>query len=763
MRFLNLPMVSVISLLAISAGNAAEPIAAFDISGNHRVETPTIMSYIDIKAGEMVNEAKIEELLKNLFATGLFADVSIEQVGNRLNIRVVENKIINRIALEGNEKLKDDAILTEIALRPREVYTPARVQEAAKKIRDMYRLSGRYGARVEPKIVEREQNRVDVVFEITEGKATQINKIIFVGNCSFSDSRLESVILTKESRWYRFMSSDDLYDPDRLSYDKELLRKYYYEQGYVDFKVTSTVAELDPDCQEFYITYTLSEGKRYQLGNVCLKVELCKADQQWLQSLVNLKTGDWFNSRDVERTIDKLNAAIGERGFAFVEIEPKLHRNPETCTVDVELVIKEGQHVYINRIDIFGNDRTDDDVIRREFRFAEGDPYNSIKLKRTEQRLRNLDYFKKVEIKQEKTAAKDKVDLKVEVEDKPTGSLQFVAGYSSSDGILGGVTMNERNLMGRGYDLYASAQVSQRSLDFNVGFNDPYFLNRPLLAGISVFHSARKFNTKDQDNVGYQQQKTGLTPTIGYDITEYLAQSWSYTIRRDLIDDISKRASPYLKEQRGTWYISSVGQNLFYDKRNSSVDPTQGYYFAFASELTGLGGNVHFFKNSARAGYYYPLDDEHRWVLMAKGSAGVMTGMSHKTRVVDRFELGGDSLRGFTDSGIGPRDKRTKDALGGLYYYKATFQLDFPVGLPKSYGVNGFAFSDAGSVWHSGDKKKPLYPILSEEQSIRLSIGIGVNWRSPFGLIGFNLAKPLIYKKHVDRVKEFSVNFGSSF
>lgn len=763
MRFLNLSVVSVISLLAISQGNAAEPIVAFDITGNHRVETPTILSYIDIKPGEVVNEGKIEDVLKNLFATGLFADVSIEQIGNRLNIRVVENKIINRLALEGNEKLKDEAILTEIGLRPREVYTPARVQDAAKKIRDMYRLSGRYGAKVEPKIVEREQNRVDVIFEITEGKATSINKIIFVGNCTFSDSRLESVILTKESRWYRFFSSDDLYDPDRLLYDKELLRKYYYEQGYVDFKVTSTVAELDPDCQEFYITYTMSEGQRYQLGDVRVKVELCKLQEQWLQSLITLQKGEWFNSRDVERNIDKLNLAIGEKGFAFVEIEPKLHRNPETCTVDVDLVIKEGRHVYINRIDIFGNDRTDDDVIRREFRLAEGDPYNSIKLKRSEQRIKNLDYFKKVEIKQEKTAAPDKIDLKVEVEDKPTGSLQFVAGYSSSDGILGGVTMNERNLMGKGYDVYGSAQVSQRSLDFNVGFSDPYFLNKPLQGGISAFHSSRKYNTKNQDNVGYQQMRTGITPTLGYDITEFLAQSWSYTIRQDVINDISRRASPYLKEQRGTWYVSSFGQNLFYDKRDSSIEPTQGYYFGLSNELAGLGGTVYFFKNSARGGYYYPIDEDRKWIVMVKGSAGVMTGIGHTTRVVDRFELGGDSLRGFADSGIGPRDKRTNDALGGLYYYKGTAELAFPLGVPKELGIWGVTFCDAGSVWHSGDKKKPFHPIVSQNQALRLSIGVGINWRSPFGLIGFNYAKPLIYKKHIDRKKEFSVNFGSTF
>jgi outer membrane protein insertion porin family len=741
----------------------AEPLSAIEIQGNNRVETPTVMSYIDMKPGEQIDEARIEDILKNLFATGLFADVLIEQQGSVLLIKVVENKIINRIAFEGNERLKDEMLTTEIGMRPREVYTPGRVQEAAQKIRDMYRLSGRYGAKVEPKIIEREQNRVDLIFEITEGQPTKINKIIFVGNNRFSASRLESVILTKETRWYRFFSSDDTYDKDRLAYDNELLRKFYYEQGYADFKVNSTVAELDPETQEFYITYTIDEGNRYQFGNVKLTVQLPKVQLQGLQDLISFEQGEYFNSKAVEKTIDRLNTAIGEQGYAFIEIEPKLKRNPELCTVDVDLIVKEGRHVYINRIEIFGNDRTDDDVIRRELRIAEGDPYNSVKIKRSEQKLQNLDYFKKVEIKQEPTAASDKINLKVDVEDKPTGSLMFSAGYSTTDGVLGSVTMNERNLAGKGYDLYASAQVSQRSRDFHLGFADPYFMNRPLTAGIDLFHSSRKYNTKGENQTGYQQTKTGATPSIGYEITEYLGQSWSYTIRKDNINDIRRNASIYLQKQRGKWTVSSVGHNLFYDKRDNALEPTEGYYAGLSDEIAGLGGNVKFFKNSLRAGAYYPLDDEHKWVLAAKTSAGAMSGMGKVTRVVDRFELGGESLRGFADSGIGPRDKRTKDALGGLLYYKATVELYVPLGLPKELGISGSIFSDMGSVWHSGNHKKKGHPILSNNQSLRLTAGAGITWRSPFGPIGVSLAKPLVYKKHVDRTEIFRVNFGTTF
>lgn len=743
--------------------SAKEVVRSIEVEGNRRVETPTIMSYIDVKPGEVVGKAKIEEILKNLFATGLFADVVIEQPGNHLLIKVVENKIINRIAFEGNDRLKDEVLHSEIGLRPREVYTPARAQEAAQKIRDMYRLSGRYGAKVDPKIVEREQGRVDLIFEITEGKPTSINKIIFVGNTHFSTSRLESVILTKESHWYRFFSSDDTYDPDRLSFDKELLRRYYQEHGYADFKVDSVVAELDPDAQEFYITYTLNEGKRYRVGDVKVTIKLPKLKMNDLKEVLTFEKGEWFNSKEIEKTVDKLNMAIGEKGFAFVEIEPRLKRHPEKQTVDVELVVKEGRHVYINRIDIIGNDRTDDDVVRRELRLVEGDPYNSIKLKRSEQRIQNLDFFKKVEIKQEETTAADKIDLKVEVEDKPTGSMQFSAGYSTVDGPLGSVTMNERNLMGKGYDLYGSAMVSKRAKDFHTGLTNPYFLGKPLVAGIDAFHSTRKYSTITQNSTGYRQMKTGGTLSFGYDLTEYLGQSWDYTIRRDLINDIRKKASPFLQAQRGTWAVSMMGHNLFYDKRDSNIDPTDGYYMGISDELAGLGGNVRFFKNGAKAGTYTSLDEEHQWVIATKVSGGVMTGLGKVTRVVDRYELGGESLRGFVDGGIGPRDIHTRDALGGLYYYKGTLELAFPLGLPNELGIKGNIFSDVGSVWHSGNKSRPPDIIRSNGQRIRATIGTGVTWRSPFGPIGVSFAKALVYVKHVDRREVFRVNYGTTF
>lgn len=750
---------------------AQEVVKSIEVEGNRRVETPTILSYIDVKPGQSLDYGQVEETLKNLYATGLFSDVVIDQQGNRLVINVVENKIINRIAYEGNDKLKDEVLEAELGLKPREVYTPAKVQEAAQKIRDMYRLSGRYGAKVIPKIIEREENRIDLVFEIKEGSLTRINKIIFVGNKHVSTSKLESVVLTKESHWYRFFSSDDTYDPDRLAYDKELLRRYYYEQGYADFKIDSVVAELDPDDQEFYITYTLSEGERYKFGSIKITNNLPKLNACDLDELLKVKTGEWFNSKEIEKSVNALNLAIGEKGFAFIEINPRLKRNPCDKTVDVNFEIKEGRHVYINRIDIVGNDRTEEEVVRREIRLSEGDPYNSVKLKRSEQKIQNLDFFKKVDVTQHEASAPDKVDLKVEVEDKPTGSMQFSAGYSTADGPLGTITLNERNLMGKGYDFYVSTMVSKRAQDYHTGFTNPYTLGRPLSSGIDLFHTSRKYPTRGQNGIGFRQMKTGSTFSAGYDLTEYTTQFWNYSIRRDRIDDTrtsvsddgKRMPSPYLVAQTGTKFVSSLGQNMFYDKRNSSVFPSEGYYLGVANELAGLGGQVRYLKNTARGGAYYSIDDDQKFVVVAKGSVGVMSDLGKTSRVVDRYDLGGESFRGFSDAGIGPRDGTTRDAIGGLYFYKGTIEMSFPLGLPPEIGIKGAIFNDIGSVWHSGSKQVATNPIRSNSMRFRSSAGVGITWRSPFGPIGVTLAKPYIRVKGVDRVEEFRVNFGTTF
>lgn len=743
-----------------TASLSATQIKSIKVEGNNRVETPTIMTYVPIHVGDEFDNDKVEDALKDLFATGLFADVVIDHFGNTLVIKVVENKIINRIAFEGNEKIKDELLVGQIGLRPREVYTAGRAQEAAQKIRDIYRLSGRYGAKIEPKIVEREQNRVDLVFEIDEGKTTRIDRIIFVGNHRFSESRLESVIMTKETRWYRFFTSDDTYDPDRMAYDRELLRKYYLNNGYADFKVVSVVAELDPDSQDFYITYTMDEGEVYEFGDVKIVNNLPKFDASKLEGEITFSQGDTYNLREVEKTIDNLNRSVGDQGFAFIDIEPKADKDPKTHTVKMTFEIKEGKHVYINRINIRGNDRTNDNVVRREFRLAEGDAYNATKLNRSEQRIKDLGYFKKVELTEQEAGAPDKVDVNVDVEDQATGQLQFAAGYSTSEGALGAIMANERNVMGEGYIWNAKAMMSQKSIDTRTGFFDPYFLDRRLLGGIEVFYTQREYDTRKNFSDDFKMSSVGSTLHSGYEISEPLRQSWTYTIREDHVGDFRSGISPFIASQKGDWLYSGFGHGLIYDRRDSRIDPTAGYYASLGNEFAGAGGKVRFLKNNISVGHYLPVDDDHEWVVATSAETGLMSDLGKQSRVVDRYELGGDSLRGFADSGIGPRDGNTRDALGGQYYYLATVQLNFPLPLPNDFGVKGQLFTDVGSLWDTGFKNPA---IVSNDSKVRVGSGVGISWKSPLGPIGLSFSKAVKKIKGVDRTETFRINFGTQF
>jgi len=741
----------------------AHTISEFEVVGNRRVETPTILSYVTLAKGDRFEEEQREEVLKNLFSSGLFSDVVVTQEGGVVRIEVSENQVLNEIAFEGNDRIKDAMLKTELGLRPREIYTPARAQEAAQKIRDMYRAMGRYAARVEPKVVEREGNRVDLVFEIDEGHATKVNRINFVGNKRFTERRLETVIMTKEARWYRFFTTDDSYDPHRMAYDQELLRKYYLNNGYLDFRVLSAVAELDSDSHDFTMTYTIEEGERYKISKVELDNHLQQLNPEGLASVLSFESGDWYSQQDVEKSIEKLTDAIMERGISFVQIEPALEKNVEAQTVELKLVITEGPKVFVNRINILGNDRTNDEVVRREFRFVEGDPKNQSKMKRTKQRLKALGYFRKVELTEAPAGSPDKVDINAEVEDQPTGSMQFSGGYSTSDGAMGAISLQESNVMGKGYIFNMSAMVAQRAQDFRAGIADPYFLGRRLLVGLEGFHTQRKYSTRKAMHGGYRHMSTGGTVHAGYELTEALTQSWSYTLREDKIDDVRRRASRFLRQQLGDWLVSSVSHNLFYDKRDDALDPTEGYYLALGNQFAGLGGDVRYLKNGASAGMYMPIDDSRELVWSNKITGGFITQLDKKIRIVDRHQLGGETLRGFDEAGVGPRDLSTGDALGGRYFYKGTSEISFPLGLPNEMGVKGSVFVDVGSVWHSGDRSTAASPIGGDSSSPRVASGVGVNWRSPFGPIGISFAKAIVKKKGVDRTRTFRVNFGTSF
>jgi outer membrane protein insertion porin family len=729
------------------------------IEGTQRIEPDTVRSYLLVQPGDPFNDERIDRSLKGLFATGLFADVTLRRDGDTLVVRVVENPIINRIAFEGNSKFDDKALSEELQLRPRVVYTRNKVQADVKRLLDVYRRSGRFAATVDPKVIPLDQNRVDLVFEIDEGPVTGISSINFVGNKRYSGSRLLEVIQTKESRWYRFLSTSDSYDPDRITFDRELLRKYYLSQGYADFRVISAVAELTPARDGFFVTYTIEEGERYRFGKIDVHSQIKDLDPAVLTPLVTATEGEWYNAEEVEKTITQLTEALGNRGFAFVDIRPNIARDRDARTVGVTFEVQEGPRVFVERIDIVGNVRTLDTVIRREFRLVEGDAFNTSKMRRSQQRIRNLSFFKKVDVTNAQGSAPDRTVVTVQVEEQSTGELSLGAGFSTTDGPLGNISLRERNLLGRGQDLRASFTLSARAQQVDLSFTEPYFLGRNMAAGFDLF----QIDQKNQLNAVFDQFTVGGALRLGYQISENLRQTLNYTVRTDRITNVASTASLFIQEQSGARLTSSVGQVLLYDRRDSTVDPTAGYFVSFGVDFAGLGGDVDYVRGKIASTYYYSIAPE--WLLSVGGETGSIRGVGQPVRIEDRYFIGGDDLRGFATAGIGPRDVTTQDALGANTYYTGTVTLGFPLGLPQELGVSGRVFTDVGSAFGIDEGATTFNgqtSAISSSAALRVAAGTGVSWRSPLGPIRLDIAVP-IKKEQFDKREFFRVGFGTRF
>lgn len=739
--------------LGIAARDArAQTISDVRVEGNERIEAETVRSYLPIGPGDAFDARAINRSLKTLFATGLFADVTIRRENETLVVRVLENPIINRVAFEGNQKLEDDALSAEIQLRPRVVYTRPRVQADVQRLIEIYRLSGRFAAKVEPKVIQLPQNRVDLVFEIDEGPVTGIRRISFVGNKRFSDSALRDEIQTRESAWYRFFTSDDTYDPDRLTFDRELLRRFYLGNGYADFRVISAVAELSRDRSDFFVTFSIEEGERYRFGGIDVESRLRDLDPATLSSDVQVEEGEWYDADLVENTIQRLTDSVGSQGYAFVDIRPRVRRDREARTIDVIFQIEEGPRVYVDRIDIVGNVRTLDEVIRREFQLVEGDAFNSARIRRSQQRIRNLGFFDKVDIQTAEGDAPDRSVLTVEVSEVSTGELSFGAGLSSLDGVLGDISIRERNLLGRGQDLSLSLTLSARRQEIDLSFTEPYFLARNVSAGFDLFRKTVDL----QDESSFQRDTLGFTLRSGYPLADRLRHSVFYTLRLDEVSDVDADASRFIKEQEGETTTSAVGHQISYDLRDSRIDPTEGYFVRFGQEVAGLGGNVSYLKHTLNYGYFYPVAEG--WVLTGLARTGHIVGLGDDVRITDRFFLGGSTLRGFEPGGVGPRDAVTNDSLGGNLFYSATGELGFPIELSKEFDLRGAFFTDIGSLATIDDDGAEIQDVGSP----RVSVGIGFSYRSPLGPIRVDFSQAVV-KEDFDEEESFRFSFGTRF
>ncbi|WP_168190329.1 outer membrane protein assembly factor BamA [Luteithermobacter gelatinilyticus] len=744
-------------------GAYGDAIQSIQVVGNQRIEAETIKSYLIVSEGEDYDEQKVDISLKRLFNTGLFSDVKIGRAGNTLVVEVVENPIINRIAFEGNKYKKDDKLYEEIQLRPRIVFSRAKVRADVQRLLEVYRRGGRFAATIEPKVIQLDQNRVNLVFEISEGPKSKIGKINFMGNKAFNNDDLRGVMATKESRWWKFLTSEDTYDPDRLAYDKQLLRDFYRSKGYADFRITSAVAELARDKEHFFINITVEEGEVYSFGKITVDSRIPDLKSELLEPLVVTREGNIYNSSQIDRTVELLTDVAGLKGYAFVDVRPRVRRNRKERTVDITYVVNKAPRVYVERINITGNVRTHDKVIRREMRLVEGDAYNSAKVKRSEIRIKSLGFFKEATIEQVEGSAPDKTILEVTVEEQATGELSVGAGFSSSENFLFDFSIGERNFMGKGQSLRLGTRISSFRKEVDISFTEPYFMDRAVVAGVDLFVRDTDFLEAD-----FTQQTYGASLRTAFPVTEYIVMSSRYTFRRDKVETTFISSSPYLESNRGDFTTSSIGYGLSYDTLDNRQHPSRGQRLVFNQDFAGLGGNTKYLRSRASYDFYHPFFGN--WVFNVGVEGGNVFGISDDVRLSDRFFLGTPKMRGFERGGVGPRDSITRDALGGNTYYTGSIELFVPLGAgAREMGIEASAFVDAGALFGIDEPPSLVnaatgltHQVIGDSVSPRVSAGIGFSWMSPFGPFRIDFAKALL-KDEADKTEFFQFNIGTRF
>ncbi len=750
---------------------------SFDVRGNTRVEDETVISYMTIVPGRSYSAFDVDESLKALYATGLFATVDITPRGSLIVVTVTENPIINRVSFEGNRKIKDKALETAVRSQPRSMLSRAKVQADVQNILEAYRRSGRYGASVEPQIIDRGQNRVDLVFEVSEGDKTGVERISFIGNNAFSDGRLRDVIRTRESGLLSWLRTTDTYDPDRLAADEELLRQYYNKKGYADFRIVSVSADLDREQNIFYVTFTVEEGEKYEIGDVEIVSTISDVDPDELRKLLRTRSGQTFNSLRIEQTVEDITLRVSEDGYAFAQVRPRGARDYENNKISLIYYIEEGPRAYVERINIIGNDRTREYVIRREFDLAEGDAFNRTLVDKAERRLKNLGFFERVSITTQRGSAADRVIINVRVDEKPTGEISFGVGYSTTDGVIGDISLTEKNFLGRGQFVKLAVGGGADTQSYEFRFVEPFFMGRRVALDLDLYRKVDNAN----DYRSFDQQRTG--GGFGFTLPlreEELTLRLFYKIFQEENSDPDNQSTSInncntanlslaICDSLGTYLTSLAGYELRYNTLDRNVDPSDGIYASFGQEFAGLGGDSYYIKTEAQARAYKEVLADYGLVgsLSVRGG-NVMAIGDERLRVPEQFMLGGTFVRGFENQGIGPRDAATEDAIGGRFYFATTAEAQFPFPvLPKEFGLSGAVFADAGSLWDADSDLVNLVQnnggqIDSNDFAIRASVGAGIRWKSPFGPLRADFAYPLV-KEDADKTQLFRLSGGTRF
>ena len=765
------PSALAVQFAVVSTAEAAV-VSRIDVRGNSRVDADTVRNNIRIKPGKSFSSADIDDAVKALFATGLFSDVQINQVGSTLVVTVSEYQVVNQVLFQGNKKIKDAQLANTVQLKPRGAYSQAAADADVEAIKAAYAHVGRNDATVTVQTMDLGENRVNVVYNINEGGRTKIAAVNFIGNHAYSGRRLSDVINTKRSNFLSFVLRDDVFDEDKLKADEELLRRFYYNHGYADFQVVSAFGELDEATNAYTVNITVQEGDRYTFGDISVDSSIPELDSKSLMSSVETRKGDVYNAKDVEDSIIALTEKVAGQGYAFAQVTPRGDRNFENHTISVSYTVDQGTKAYIERIEIRGNSRTRDYVIRREFDVSEGDAFNQVLIQRAKKRLEKLDYFQSVDISTAPGSEPDQVVLVVDVVEKSTGEFSIGAGYSTGGdtpgpSITGSIT--ERNFLGRGQFIRVSAGGGKHSRDYNFSFTEPYFLGRRIAAGFDIFRSTREY-----DN--YESQTTGGTVRFGLPITESISTQLAYNISKEEYNfsdtcDADGNGAPDATcnvsqavingVNNSPWLKSSVSGNLIYNTIDDTKNPHYGIYANLGAEFAGLGGDAKYYKLTARASLYQTLSDEMDIVGVLSGGAGYISSYGGDgLRIFDHFENNDRMIRGFEYNGIGPVATGTSgDHLGGTTYFNASAEAQFPLPLvPESFGLRGAVFADAATLYGS-ELSAADVDQSTTGMKWRASAGVGLLWASPFGPLRIDYAIPL-KKEKTDNTQEF--NFGIS-
>lgn len=746
------------SLIVPSAHAQSFNFSSFDVVGNERISDSAVLTYAAIQPGTTVSAAGVNDALQRLQNTGLFERVEITPRGNTLVITVQEYPTINVISIEGNGRLDDDALLPLITSTPRRTYSPSMAEQDANAIAEAYRVSGRLTASVTPRIIRLADNRVNLVFEIAEGRVVETERITFVGNRAYSDRRLRRVLESTQAGILRQIIRRDTFIAERIALDRQLLADFYLDRGYVDFEILSVTPELARGRDAYFVTFNIREGQSFSLGAISTTSEIPEADAAEYQDVVRIRTGQTYSPRLIETTIGRMEALATQQGLRFVRIEPRITRNDADQTLDVEFLIQRGERVFVERIDIEGNVTTLDSVIRRQFTTVEGDPFDPRAIRQAAERIRATGFFADVDVESRPGTAADQVIVDVDVEEQPTGTLGFSASFSTDTGPGLAVNFAESNFLGRGQALEFGFNTTDGSRAFNLSFTEPAFRARDLELGLNAFYT----ETTEQ-NRNFDTLDIGLRTSLGFPVSEFGRLNTYIGVEQNEISGLSANSSPILSAEQGERLLSYVGMRYAYDTRNGGLDPSRGVRLQFGLEYAGLGGDTEYLRATV-LGIAEQQVLREDVTLRASFEGGALEMLNGNSRLADRFFLSGRQLRGFDAFGVGPRDVNAvnEDALGGNLYSVARFEAAFPVGLPDEYGISGGIFYDIGSVWGLDNTTGAGGATVDDSRRLRSSIGVSIFWNTAIGPLRFNFSRALDFESY-DRTRDFDLTVETRF